>query len=42
MNDNGEKKVVETTPGRVILHKVIPNQVPFDMFNKNVEEKRCI
>jgi len=39
ITDMGEKKVVETTPGRVILHNVIPSKIPFEMINKVLKKK---
>lgn len=39
MTRNGKTEIHETTAGRVILSKVLPQKMPFDMINKVLKKK---
>ncbi|MCP8352480.1 DNA-directed RNA polymerase subunit beta' [Candidatus Synchoanobacter obligatus] len=39
MSENGEAKIYETTPGRVILSKVLPKKLSFASVNKLLKKK---
>ena len=34
-----EGKVLQTTPGRMILRDIVPRQIPFEMINLNMDKK---
>jgi DNA-directed RNA polymerase subunit beta' len=36
---NGQRKLVDTTVGRVLLSEILPKRIPFDNINKNLGKK---
>ena len=37
--NNGKSEIVETTPGRAILHRIVPDELPFSLINRMLKKK---